>query len=259
MRGTSGPRRAARAWGVASALLLAARPVGAQEDVSWRVASAHLEADLTQGDGSAAVTLDWVLVPSHEDAPLPMRLPIPLDLLGFGAATAEEVVVDGARVVRLESDAGSHRSAALTAPEREPAAALPISFSYRVASAVELDGAWARGRIPVLTGPPAVDGSRAGLEGDGARPGPSGGDVFSATLRLPEGWSVGDAFPSGLRRGDDGAYRVTLPVTPAMLAFRARTDGAWRPGFPLVVDVLTVLVLLGFAAVGWRHLRGLVA
>ena len=52
---------------------------------------------------------------------------------------------------------------------------------------------------------------------------------------------------------------MSLPVTPAMISFRASTDGRWVPGFPLVIDALTVALLLGFAAFGWRHLQGVVA
>ena len=76
---------------------------------------------------------------------------------------------------------------------------------------------------------------------------------------MPETWRVADGFPSGLRRDADGTLRASLPVAPSMVGFRARSDGTWRPGFPHLVDALTLLVLFGFGLRGWLHLRGVVS
>ena len=116
-----------------------------------------------------------------------------------------------------------------------------VELSYRVDAAVVDEAGHLSARIPVLTGPPAVAGA------DGS---------FTARLRLPEGWIVSEGFPSGLRLDGDGSWSVGLQVTPSMVGFRGRSDGTWRPSVPLVVDLLTVLILLGFSAVGWRHLSG---
>jgi len=99
-------------------------------------------------------------------------------------------------------------------------------------------------RVPVLTGPPV----RAG----------SGGTAFEARLTVPEEWAVSEGFPSGLRRSEeDGVHLVSLTVAPSVIGFRASTDGRWRPGFPVLVDVLTVLILVCFLGAGWRHLRSM--
>jgi hypothetical protein len=44
-----------------------------------------------------------------------------------------------------------------------------------------------------------------------------------------------------------------------MVSARGRTDGTWRLGLPLVIDLLTVVILLAFSFVGWRHLARIAA
>jgi hypothetical protein len=41
-----------------------------------------------------------------------------------------------------------------------------------------------------------------------------------------------------------------------MVSVRGRSDGTWRPGVNLIVEILAGAFLLGFAFLGWRHLGG---
>ena len=213
----------------------------AQADGEWVVLSASMTADLTAGDGSALVTLSYVFGPAQPGGALPVDRAIPLELLGFADATAEDVSVDGNTRLVLWPTVGSHRSATLRPPVEADGTSFPIEFSYRIDRAVEATGDRRRGRVPVLSGPPP--------RGDGA----TGG--FDARLLLPEGWTVDDGFPSGMRRSDDGSWTVALPVVPAMVGFRATVGGRRSPGLPLVIDLLTFTLLVAFAAFGWRHMR----
>jgi hypothetical protein len=80
------------------------------------------------------------------------------------------------------------------------------------------------------------------------------GDVFHAELRAPSNWSVSEAFPTGLREAG-GIYTVDLAVAPSVVSLRARTDGNWRPGVPLLIDVAALTILLAFIVIGLRWLR----
>lgn len=213
----------------------------AQEGGEWVVLSARMTADLTAGDGSAAVTLSYVFGPSEPDGALPVGRAISLELLGFADATTEDVATGRGERIVLWPTVGSHRAATLRPPFEVDGDTFPVEFSYRIERAVESTGDRLRGRVPVLSGPPP--------RGDGV----TGG--FEATVLLPEGWTLNDAFPSGMRRKEDGSWAVTLPVVPAMVGFRGTVGDGWSPGLPLVVDLLTITFLLAFAAFGWRHMR----
>ncbi len=246
-------------FALAAALCLTASPAAAQQGPAWGILAERVSVDLTAGDGSAAVTVGWLLTGADSEAPLPEDESVPLSLLGFGEADVEDVVRDGRETIVLWPTSGSRRTATVRPPFDSNGGLLVMRFSYRVPSAVEVDGGRARARVPLLTGPPIVagDASVADLASIvAAGVGPAG---FSAEVRVPEGWVIADGFPSGLRRDEPGVYTVALPAAPAMVGFRARTDGRWSPGVPLLIDVLTVLLLLGFAAFGWRHLQGVVS
>lgn len=226
------------ALGASGALApLDAQEVGASR--SWAVASERLAADLTAGDRSASVRVDFVLTGGEPGAP------ITLQLLGFDVATAADVIVDDVSRHVLWPASGSLSAATITAPSATEGGDLAFVVEYRIALAVAENGGALTGRVPVLTAAlPIAE---------------EAGDVFEAVLRLPGGWAVTDGFPTGLRSDGEDAYRVSLAAVPSVLSFRARSDGTWRPGLPLLMDLLTVLVLLGFTVVGWRHLRGLAA
>jgi hypothetical protein len=219
----------------------------------WAVSSARMEADLRAGDGSAEVRISYVFVAALPDARLPLAERIPIELLGFGDATATEVHLGSGVTIALAPTVGSHRAAALQPsesesgdvlrPEGSSGDALRVEIRYRVEQAVVFDGPRLRGRIPAVTGPAPI----------------AGGDGFEAVVLLPDAWVVSDGFPSGLAPGPSGFHEVSLPVVPAMVGFRARTDGRRRPGLPLLIDLLTLTILLGFAAFGLRHLRSVAA
>lgn len=225
------------------------------EPSGWVTLSQRVEVDMGAGDGSAEVDVLFELASAREGAPAPIDEPVPLELLGFGDATAEEVVVNGVESVVLWPTVGSHRAARVRLPADRSTPTVEVAVSYRVGNVLEAGEAGSapattddpsiHARIPILTGPPV----RA----------ESGGEAFGARLSTPEGWALTEGFPSGLREVEPGRHVVSLTVAPSVVGFRARTDGSWRPGFPLVVDVLTVLILSGFAAFGWRHLRSVAA
>jgi len=213
----------------------------AQEGGDWVVLSARMTADLTAADGSALVTLEYVFGSSESGGALPVDRAIPLELLGFADATTDDVLAGGETRLVLWPTVGSHRAAMLRPPFEVQGNAFPVEFSYRIERAVETSGDRLRGRVPVLSGPAP--------RGDGA----TGG--FEAKLLLPDGWTLNDAFPSGMRRNEDGVWAVALPVVPALVGFRATAGDGWSPGLPLMIDVLTLGFLLAFAAFGWRHMR----
>lgn len=226
---------------------VAAHPSSGQvgDDASWGVRSVDAAIDLTAGDGSASVRVDFVLVGKTPVAAPPPREPVSFDLLGFDDASVDAVTMNGDESIVLWPTVGSHKALTVYLPEVLNGNSLPVTFAYRVVRAVEDRDGVLMVRVPLLNGPTAPLANE-------------GGD-FNAEVRLPENWSVTDAFPSGLRSRADGVRVVSLPVVPAVVRFRARTDGRWRPGVPLLFDVLTVLILVGFATFGWRHLREVAA
>ena len=178
---------------------------------------------------------------AEDGAALPLDVPIDVELLGFDDAMTDRFATDGAEV-ELWPTTGSHRAAAVYAPADASGATLPMEFRYRIEQAVVDDGGKLRGRIPVLSGPSAPTSGERGW--------------FEARLLLPEDWTPSEGFPSGLRVQPDGSYAVALQVVPSLVGFRGRSDGIRRPGLPLLVDLLTLLVLVSFSAFGWRHLSG---
>ena len=218
---------------VAVVIAAVAIPASAQTTVQ----SARLYADLSPDDGGAEVRVEYVL--DVRGTP-----ELRFELLGFGSASADAFWIGGERTgtrIELDAETGSMRAANFTLSLAETSEPYHLVAHYWIAEAVRLDGPEVRMRIPVLSisFPPA----------DGVR------DLFRAELRLPPAWSVTEGFPTGLEANDDGVYAVTLPVVPSLVSARGRTDGRWRPGMPLVIDLLTAAALLVFSFVGWRHLR----
>jgi hypothetical protein len=171
----------------------------------------------------------------------PADFEYPLQLLGFGPATADEVRVDDRETVVLWPATGALRVATVGRSESVDRSSDRIVLEYRVPDAIEEeDGAFVvRLPVAVVTLP-----GREGVD-----------DLFRASVLLPQDWRVADGFPSGTRLGEDGAYVATLSVVPSVIRLQGRSDGAWRPGLPFLVDLLIVTILAAFAYRGWRHLR----
>jgi hypothetical protein len=182
---------------------------------------------------------------------------VEVELLEREGATDIEVLGPGGRPLDLRTASGTRRtgtvdlaSAAVDGTAAGGGAAggsaaggtASLTFHYDVRGAVRLEGGAFLVRVPALSVslPPAADA----------------GDVFSATVRVPEGWTVSDGFPSGLRDDGLGGYATTLPVVPSMVSVRGRSDGTWRPSVNLLVEILAGAFLLGFALLGLRHLGG---
>lgn len=224
----------------------------------WATLEQRVDLDMSAGDGSADVVIRYRFGPGEEGAPLPTGEPLTFELLGYGAATVGEIELlsgDATRRIVLWPTVGSHRVGVVEPPFEVVGDALTMTASYRIGDALT-DGEAnpVHARVPILTGP-AVRAE-------------SGGQAFQARLTVPDTWAVSEGFPSGLRSEDDDAgdgssgesvHVVSLTVAPSVVAFRAATDGRWRPGFPLLVDVLTVLILASFIGAGWRHLRSVAA
>lgn len=212
------------------------------------VRAARLTAEVGADGTDADVRVEYVL--SGTDAAVES---LPLEVLGVGPASVDSVRVEGAgRVagpggaIPLAPGSGSMRAATLPRSALALAAdGATVTLTYRVTGAVERSGAAVRIRLPVLV----VD----------LPPEQGGGPVFHASVRIPEGWSVSGGFPSGLAGTAEGAWETDLAVVPALVSLRGRSDGAWRPGLPEVLDVLALVVIFGFGLVGWRHLRDVAA
>lgn len=228
-------------WGA----LVAESAAGQEAEApAWVTVRQQVDVEMGAGDGGADVGIRFEFATQEPGAPLPLDVPVAFELLGFGNAVAHEVRLGrGGRVV-LWPTLGSRRVAAVRLTEADVADGVAtLLVSYRVDDVLEEPGAAVHARVPLLTGPPV----RAA----------TGGDAFQARISVPDEWVVTEGFPSGLRASGPGGYVVSLSVAPSIVGFRARTDGGWRPGFPLVVDLLTVLVLVTFAGFGWRHLRSM--
>jgi len=209
-------------------------PAMALQSATPMVESAVLTVDLTAGDGSASVRVEYRLSGHAPGAA------IPIQLLGFGVATTDEVRVGALDPVVLWPTSGTLRVATVRSWGSAEGEASRFALEYDVLEAVEQSGDAFVVRVPIVVVklPPVEEAD----------------ELFRARVRLPAAWRVADGFPSGFRAdGDD--YSVSLPVVPSVVRLRGRVDGRWRPGLPLVVDLLVVSILLAFAFRGWRHLR----
>lgn len=212
----------------------------------WVTVWQQVDVAMSGGDGSAEVLVRFGLGAEEVGSALPLDVPVTFEMLGFGAAYTDEVSVRDGEPVLLRPTVGSHREASVRVDGADvDDGVASLVFRYRMDNVLEAPGSVVHARVPLLTGPPV----RA----------ESGGDAFQATLSVPDGWVVTEGFPSGLQPSDSGVHVVSLSVAPSIVGFRARTDGTWRPGFPFLVDVLTLLILATFAAYGWRHLRRVAA
>lgn len=252
-----------RSGALALLLVAGAHPAAASaQQNDWVFGSQGVTVDVSAADGSATVGARIYLVPEDPTRPADPEASLTIELLVFGDVTISDLRrANGDRV--LMWPASGRRFMATVGPPYTREGSTPyVDVSYTVEAAVSGDGTARRVRVPMISGPVRASGE----EDEGPA-----GSGFTAMVRVPNGWRVTESFPTGLSRGggvrDDGTgnaegegvRRVQLPVTPAMIAFRARTDGRWRPGVPFVIDALTVILLLGFAAFGWRHLQGVVS
>ena len=248
-RGVGRVRSLGAALGVIACMAVSPFDAAARQN-AWAVGSHAVQIEVSEAEGAASVTSRLRLVPVDPALPPDPDASLTIELLVFGDVTLSDLRrANGDRV--LMWPASGRRLVATLAPPFDQEEGTPgVVLSYVVEGAVSDDGPGRHVRVPLVAGPVRSTG--------GEESGASG--VFSAVVDVPDGWRVNESFPTGLTRGlGNGPFGVSLPVTPAMVSFRASTDGAWRPGFPLLVDVLTLTVLLGFAAFGWRHLSGVVA
>jgi hypothetical protein len=168
---------------------------------------------------------------------------IPATVLDFGQSAVTNLRFGESRSpAPLRALTGVARTAEVGVEPSSSPGTGRVVVHYEVASPVTSEGADLRAHIPVLS-----------LYRPPTQPGPG---VFSAELRLPPEWSVAEGFPTGLSAtGEPGVYSVELSVVPAVVSFRGRSDGRWRPGLPLGLEVLAGIAMVGFALYGWRHLR----
>ena len=165
-------------------------------------------------------------------------------MLGFGSANTDLFWLGEERTgtrIQLDTETGSMRAASFTLSFAETGEPYHLVGVYRIAEAVQRDGEDVPVRVPVL---PVAAPPHAGCPG-----------LFRAELRLPPAWSVAEGFPTGLEADGEGLYVVDLPVVPSVISLRGRADGAWRPGLPLLIDVLIGAILLAFGFMGWRHVK----
>lgn len=165
---------------------------------------------------------------------------VAVSLLDFGAATATDLRVGRAgTALALPEVRGAARAGTLEV-DTGPDGAARVELSY----AVPLPDGGERSvvaHLPVAT----LD-----LQPERARP-----DLFQAELVVPEGWRVTEGFPTAMYPAAGvGRLQASLQVVPSVVTVRARTDGRARPGLLLLLDLVALAGLLGFSALGWRHL-----
>lgn len=209
-----------------------ARPTGA---AGQSVDAARLAVDLTAGDGSAAVRVEYELT-------IGGAREVTVELLAPEGVSARDVRTSAGETVELRAAGGLLRRATVPLPPPgAPRAPTRLELAYRLDGAVRADRGGVRARVPVLSV---------------ALPPAAGGEVFRASVRVPSAWSVSEAFPAGLRETAPGVWEAGLPVVPSLVSVRGRSDGRWRPGPGLIVELATAAILLAFLALGWRRLRG---
>ena len=204
----------------------------------WRVVTSRVSAVLTTEDDGADVHVRYVLTGTGSGLP---STAVDVGLLLFEGTAVTDILVEGlAQPVVLWPTSGQHRSASFMVPlDSTAAGGVPLNVSYHVTGAVRDPEPQRIVRIPIVSAPAPVE----------ALPG-----HFRAEVRIPGGWAISEPVPSGLR-AVEGVYETSLPVTPAMIGFRAATDGVRRFGFPRLIDLITLTVLLVFSGLGWRHMR----
>lgn len=205
----------------------------------WHVVTSRASAVVTDDDDGADVHVRYVVAGNGSELP---TAAVDVGLLEFEGTSVTDFVVSGvSRPVVLWTTTGRQRAASFTLPmDSVGAEGVVVNMMYHVAGAVRGSGARRVVRIPILSGPVPVE----------ALPG-----HFQVEVRAPQDWAISEPFPSGLRSGPDGVLEASLPVTPAMVGFRATTDGTWRLSFPRLVDLVTLTVLVVFSGFGWRHMR----
>lgn len=202
----------------------------------------ELHADLTRNDGSAAVEIRIDFVPDD-------TADLNIELLGFGDGRTDgfrSPAADGP-LIRFDRSSGSRQWTVIARSDMDRGviergdSLWRFRAAYVVRNAIVTKDGTVRVHVPVLTLalPPLRDA----------------GNVFHAEVRVPSSWSVTEGFPTGLRATSDGIFAVDLPVAPSVVSLRARTDGVWRPGLPLLLDGLAGVVLVAFLVIGWRYLR----
>ncbi|MDP2958193.1 MAG: hypothetical protein Q8N53_17330 [Longimicrobiales bacterium] len=215
---------------VTLALLACASPAGAQGTVR----QARLQADLTGASGEAAVRVEYVLggvAPGDS---------VPVSLLDFGPAIPFDFRVgEGAESLSLSRLRGAARGGHARVEGTSDGQGRLV-VTYRVPLPADRSGVVVS-HLPVL---------RADLPLEGSRPG-----LWAADVRVPAGWRVTEAFPTGLVPfGTSGEWVGELQVVPTVVTLRARPDGAWRPGLLLLLNLLAAGVVVFTCVAGWRHL-----
>jgi hypothetical protein len=199
------------------------------------VTSARLQADLTGGGGVADVRVEYALsgvAPGDSVA---------VTLLDYGLAMPTHVRAgEAGEAASVPVVLGAARRARL-AVERAPDGGARLVVAYQVPLPAEGDGGGAVAHLPILT----VDGAS-----EAATP-----ELFQAEVRVPSGWTVTEAFPTGLVPvGSESALHAELPVVPSVVTLRFRTRAAGGVPLPVVLNAvaLACIALVGIA--GWRQL-----
>ena len=208
-----------------------------------RLISAHARADLTPTGGPTLV-IDYTVAGD------PGAATVPLVGLAFGGARFRDVRATAASLGELDVSLEARTDGRLVGGVALPAglaAGEPFSFSlsYEIEGATEREGGLTLHRLPILA---------VGWPPDEALP-----ETFTVEALVADGLTVYESFPSGMRAsGREGAaqrYRLALPVIPALVSLRTSRGSPPLNTLPRALNLLVIVLLAGFALLGWRHLR----
>lgn len=252
----SGGSRRSLLWIAGTLLFLPgvpAEPLAGQSTIRGAI----LEADLIQGPGPIPVTLELDVRPDSEAVDLPLTLLTPEDTRLSDLRASWEGGDLSLRVLQLRphywtgtvrlpvpTETPATGDSGAEARSLEPASRSPVTLriAYRV------DGGWEGGRRIVVPVPAPT------WVPEDPHPG-----TFRARVRVPEGLTVTESFPTSVVARPDGAeggtYEVALQGMPSMLVLRVAQGEAPALTLEGVLDVLVVMVLVLMGLAGLRYLR----
>ena len=224
-------------------LSLALRPstAWAQEAAPARLVSAHLTADVPEGDADIRVRIAYEVVLAETTQAIPLRGVAFFGMMPRGPAAFADT---GALPLSLEAS---------NAPLLVGDIPLPLNLRRDGTFAFTLNYT-----LPRPSDAHAFDVSLPVLFVDWL-PTEAPRDFFTAEITLPPSYSLAEAFPTVLNReeadGGRARYRFSLQVLPSLVRLRGYVGQAPLLTTARAIDLGVLAVLLLVAVVSWRRFR----